>query len=111
MIGARLHDHGNFDAVPRGLAKDPDVLQLTGLIKIADILLDHIIRVRLANGGAHLGKNFLPAHRFGTGVLHINRTNDRATLRQERRQSEFDREKRERRGRRPSDGSSVGNVS
>ena len=70
---ARLHRDDHFHAFALRLAEDADVLDLAGLVEVADVLLDDRLRIILADRGAHLREDAIAADRLRPGVLDLNR--------------------------------------
>ena len=76
----RLDGDDDFDAIAFGLAKNSHVLKLAGAIKRADIFFGYDIVVRPSYLRSHLRQHPRTADRGRSGVLHVNRMNDRRTL-------------------------------
>src|SRR5207302_3233313 len=63
-----------------GLTVNADVLKLPGIIKAANVVLGHSIRVGQSNLCPHLSQDSGAADRGRPGVLDIDRSNNRRTL-------------------------------
>jgi hypothetical protein len=77
---ARLHRHDYFHPIAFRLTENADVLDLPGIIKGADVVLGHSIRVGQSDLRSHLSQYPLAADRGRSSVLDIDRPNDWRSL-------------------------------
>ena len=84
-IGLRLDDDDDANTGLHGLAENTDIGYAAGGVKSADVILDGLLRVGLADGGAHIGENLLAGEGCGAGVLDIDLADNRRRLRLRRR--------------------------
>ena len=68
----RLHGNDYLHAVAFRLGEDANVQNGASFVKGLNILLDYLIRIRLAHLGSHLRENPFLADRPGSGVLHVD---------------------------------------
>ena len=75
-----LHGYDHFHAVILRLRKNAHVLDRAGLVKVANIVFDRRIRIRLPDRCPHLRANRFFRNRRRTGILHLDRLYGRWSL-------------------------------
>ena len=75
--GTYLHGNDHLHSIAFGLRKNANVLNGAGLIKCRDVLLDHLVGIRLPHFCAHLRQNPVFTDRLRASVLHVDGANDR----------------------------------